>query len=290
MRCVLAIYLCVALLASPAAAQNNQTQRLFECSLNDGANKVGVHVGDDEITYRYANADGLIDLTLNDTVATVEHTLALWDDVNFTESVTFYNGATSYEVFSEAGRNRPVGDKHVLDGGAVDGGILVTQPDGTHTEIVCDPNTIEPQNPLHRLARLAALKNANYDMYADCSASGIIASACSQIVLQNCYDATDPTNNELECLTDHYDRTQALLSNTYASALAFANERGEDTVALERAQDAWSTSRNADCTIAAWTIYNPFDSEKGALICLADYTAKRIDFLTRYTIGLEFDG
>lgn len=62
----LAAYALIAL-PTQAAAQNNQTIWLFKCTLNDGANSVGIHVYNDEITYSYANSVGQLELNLNDT-------------------------------------------------------------------------------------------------------------------------------------------------------------------------------------------------------------------------------
>lgn len=42
--------------------------------------------------------------------------------------------------------------------------------------------------------------------------------------------------------------------------------------------------------MAGWAVYDLFNGEKGELLCLTDYTKKRIVFLYRYIAGLEFDG
>lgn len=290
MRYMNIIYVCLCFLATSAAAQTTQTQWVFECRLNNGANHVGVHIYGNEITYHYANADGLIELNINDTVANVDLTLALWDDPNFTEHVTFHNGETSYQVFGEAGRNRPLGDKSILGGGAVDGGVLISSPDGTRTEILCDPNTIEPKIALHRFARLASLKDPNFDLYTQCLASDIIAGACADYALQYCNADTQTAGKGTLCLQDDFTRREAQLSDTYIAAFAATNERGEDTVALERSQEIWRTSREAYCVVAAWTVYDPFDGDKGWLLCLSDYAVKRVMFLEAHINGLQFDG
>lgn len=281
-----------ALMAVPtyAIAQSDQPIWLFNCTLNDGANSVGVHVYNDEITYSYANSVGQIELNLNDTVADVKHVLALWDDPNFTESITFYNSATSYEVFSEAARSQPIGARAILDGGPVDGGIVVTAPDGTRNEILCDENTITPRAPLMRLARLALLQDEDYDLTVPCMARSYFADGCFRLSLDQCEaiarDAADPA----DCLPLHLARATARLDATYLDALAMTEQRGADVVALDNAQDIWNASRAADCKIGSWSVYNVFDENMGLMECNFDYTVRRIKFLRRYIAGVEFDG
>lgn len=290
MRYLTTMVLIMLIFGSPATAQSDQTEWLFQCQLNNGANSLGVHVFSDAITYSYANARGQLELNLKDTVADVEHVLSLWEDPNFVESVTFYNGDTSYEVFSQPSTSRPPGDRHVLLGGMVDGGVVVTSPSGSRTEILCDPGTVEPTKPLHRLSRLAALKDPNYNILAACFAADITAEDCVQYTLEYCLTAVSSDIDELECLGATASRVDEFLDDVLVETLTASSKLGIDSQPLERAQDIWKTSREADCAVSSWTVYNPFDDRKGELICQTDYAAKRIEFLTSHRLGLEFDG
>lgn len=223
-------------------------------------------------------------------VADVDHVLALWDDPNFTESVTFHNSETSYEVFSVAPKIGVTGAQPILNGGPVDGGVLVTSPDGTRTEILCDPHSIELRSALMRFARLPLFKDPDHTMFADCVEAQIWADVCAQYQLSQYNQIQNEMGVQMNGLTAHLTWSLAELDATFVRTLAVAQDRDGDVDALQKAQDLWDASRSADCALASWTIYNIMDSNVGTQGCNFDYTIKRIRFLRSYASGLEFDG
>ena len=80
----------------------------------------------------------MVELSLREKIADVDFITSLWEDSNFYESVTFYNGETSYEVFGLPKENRVRGSRGGLNGEPVDGGIVVRAPNDVRTELTCD--------------------------------------------------------------------------------------------------------------------------------------------------------
>ena len=109
---------CFIILSTSVSAQTSARPLLFECTLNAGANAVAVHLDSDEITYSYTDANGVVELSLREKTADVDFTTSLWEDPIFYESVTFYNGETSYKVFAVPKENRACNNRGILNGEA----------------------------------------------------------------------------------------------------------------------------------------------------------------------------
>jgi len=267
-------------------AEQSFQQTLFSCTLAGGENSVQVlyFSRDDSLTYAYANAQGKLELNLNSPVETVAYSPFAWDRGDITESVKFYNGDTSYEVFSTMTRS----GFHLI-GGSV-GGVVVTTPSGQSTELQCDAYSVEPANVFQGIGRLASLKDENHDAFDQCLSSELSATACMGVYAAECH--VNP-NDEFDCLKAEQDRWQGVLAETLTETFLvtggqqFSLVRSED---VERAQQLWEESRDFDCEISAWTNYNVLDGDLGKLSCLSDYTAQRVDFLRSMQSGMEFDG
>ena len=67
-------------------------------------------------SYSYTDANGVVELSLREKIEDVDFITSLWEDSNFYESVTFYNGETSYEVFGLPKENRARNNRGILNG------------------------------------------------------------------------------------------------------------------------------------------------------------------------------
>jgi len=293
-RTVCIIFLILVTLPTQSAAQINQSgpvTLLFSCTFNNGANTVQVDMSDDDIVYFYNHEDSDLDLIIIDNTQTVSYRPFLWDSHDITESVTFYNGDTAYEVFGTLRRSGWSADSSFVGGQEALGGIVVTSPSGERTELPCDPNSLQPQNPVVGIGRLASLDSPGYDMFDRCVQGIVALSACVGSMSSLCIaNDSDVGNSEMKCLHNEYVRWEEMLATAFAETCMTTADRGYDLDALELAQTSWQTSRNIDCEIGSWTIFNYFDGDKGRLSCLSHYAAQRIYFLNRYTSGVLFDG
>ncbi|NSX54259.1 hypothetical protein [Parasulfitobacter algicola] len=274
------------ILPSLATAQTAPSIKLFSCTLNDGANALAVHLVEDQVIYKYSDDLENIELTLFDKIPNVRHTLGLWDGPNFTETVTFFNGDTAYEVFSEVIRLPLAPHLDVLGGRPVDGGVVITQPNGKRTEVLCDRGTIAPRNPLMRLVRLTQAKTPQYNLYQDCVASGILPHGCIELSLDQCAAIERERPYPLNCLSEHLTLALVTLEENYTAARAFAETEGLDVEALAFSQSVWERHKQVDCDITETLSQrksNRFDSR---YTCGINYTLDRIAFLQRYLNGL----
>lgn len=280
------VFLLFSFLPMSTFAETSFQETLFSCTFAGGENSVQIlyFPQDDDLTYAYANAQGKLELNLNTPVETVAYTPFTWDRDDITESVTFYNDDTSYEVFSTMTRS----GFHLIGGSL--GGVVVTTPSGKSTELRCDAHSIEPANVFQGIGRLASLKNENYDAFAQCLSSDLSATACLGVHVSNCQV---DLGEEFDCLKAEQDRWEAVLAETLtetfvaAGGQQFSLERSEN---VGQAQKLWRESRDFDCDISSWTNYNVFDGDLGKQACLADYTARRVEFLRSMQSGMEFDG
>lgn len=282
---ILALY-CFSAFPSSASANDDTTEttRLFECTLNGERNTVAVDLVSDAVEYYYLDTRGRVELFISSTLQNLDYRPYQWDGNDVTESVTFYNGKTSYRVFGTMKRSG-LG----LIGGEV-GGIVVTAPAGQRIELNCDKYSVEPSNVFHGIARLASLTDENYDAFEQCLSSDLAALACINVHTAACQK--DP-GDEINCLKSEQSRWLAALADT----LSVPRQVGGDShyslngiAEIERAQGLWEASRDADCEVSAWMNYNPFDGSSGQLMCLNEYTARRIDFLNDFALGFEFEG
>lgn len=264
------VYLCTLPISLAADSHISEADLLFQCSVNDGANAVEVVLLAESVDYFFFDADGRVELFITSPLSTVDYTPFAWSGPDVTESITFHNGETSYHVFSTMIRS----GANFINGSI--GGVVVTTPSGQRTEIICDPNSVAPINVFQGIGRLAVLRDENYDAFQQCLLSDLSATACTNVQVATCGFELNDTNI---CLSAEYDRWQAVLA-----------QRLSKTDELDNAQNLWEASRDADCQLSAWVIYNPFEGEEGMLSCLSDYTARRVDFVDEYLYGLEFDG
>ncbi|SOH95509.1 Uncharacterized conserved protein YecT, DUF1311 family [Monaibacterium marinum] len=264
------VYLCCFPVSLAADSHSDESEVLFQCSLNNAANTVSVILFSDNVQYFYSNAEGRVELSIKSPLSDVDYTPFAWDSPDVAERITFHNGETSYEVFHIMNRS----GINFTDGS--NGGVVVIAPSGQRTEILCDENSIMPVNVFHGIGRMASLRSEDYDAFQQCLSSELSATACLNVEASSCsLDIYDQT----ECLTVEYDRWRAVL----AEKLSAATE-------LDHAQHLWEASRDADCGLSAWVVYNPFEEDVGMLSCLSDYTARRVDFVNNYIVGIEFDG
>jgi len=262
--------ICCLPISLAADSPDSEAEVLFECSLNNAANTVSVILFSDYVQYFYSNAQGRVELSIKSSLADTDYTPFAWDSPEITERITFHNGKTSYEVFNTMKRS---GINFVSGSNA---GVVVTTPSAQRTEISCDANSVEPVNVFHGIGRVASLKGERYDAFQQCLSSELSATDCINVEVSSC---SLDTKDRIQCLTVEYDRWRAVL----AEKLGTATE-------LDHAQHLWEASRDADCKLSAWVIYNSFDEDAGMLSCLSEYTARRVDFVNDYFFGLEFDG
>jgi len=253
-----------------ADSPDREAEVLFECSLNNAANTVSVILFSDYVQYFYSNAQGRVELSIKSSLADIDYTPFAWDNPEVTERLTFHNGKTSYEVFTTMNRS---GTNFT---GGSNAGVVVTAPSAQRTEISCDANSVAPVNVFHGIGRIASINDEGHDAFQQCLSSELSATACINVEVSSC---SLDTEDRIECLTVEYNRWRAVL----AEKLGTATE-------LDHAQRLWEASRDADCKLSAWVIYNPFDEDAGMLSCLSEYTARRVDFVNDYFFGLEFDG
>lgn len=264
------VTLCCLPVSLVADIDKSEVDLLFQCSLNNAANSVRVILLSDNVQYSYSDNGGRVELSINSPLSDVDYTPFAWDSPDVTESITFHNGETSYEVFQTM-----IQSKSNFSSGST-GGVVIITPSAERTEIPCDANSIAPVNVFQGIGRIAGLKDEGYDAFQQCLSSELSATACINVQVASC---GLKTHDKMGCLTAEYDRWQAVLAERLGKAAELAH-----------AQSLWEASRDADCALSAWVIYNPFDEDKGMLSCLSDYTAKRMDFVNDYIQGLEFDG
>jgi len=248
----------------------SETDVLFQCSLNNSANSVSVRLFQDRVQYVYSDGVGRVELSIDGDMSDVGYTPFMWDSLDITERITFQNGETSYEVF-----NTMIRSGASFTGGSI-GGVVVNTPSAERIEIPCDANSITPDNVFDGIGRLAGIRDEGYDAFLQCLSSDLSATACLNVQVASCGVDTD---DKIVCLTAEYDRWRAVLDEKLGKATE-----------LDHAQSLWEASRDADCEISAWVIYNPFERDEGMLSCLSEYTAMRVDFVSNYIYGLEFDG
>jgi len=272
-----------AIFSTSVSAQTSVKPLLFGCTLNAGANAVAVHLDNDEITYSYADANDAIELSLREKIEDVDFITSLWEDPNFYEAVTFYNGETSYEVFGIPKENRARGSREILNGEPVDGGIVVRAPNDAPMELTCDENSVEPIQAFMRFARLNQLKDPNYDLYESCIASGIRVDACAEPAIEQCLEISAELPHETQCVSEHLTRALVALEKSFEDAILSAQNTGRDVEALVRSQTAFIESRSADCEIEVTLSYYGFDENEALQKCIFDYTNQRNKFLFFYS-------
>lgn len=280
MRSIFLVLLALGSTTTSAAAQNDVPTTVFECTLNGGANTVNIDAfPSNDLRYSYANAVGQLELNIDSHITQVTYSPFAWDSPEITESVTFYNGDTSYEVFS-----RRVSPDRTT------GGIIVTTPAGARTELPCDAYSISPGHPQINIGQLAQRYDPNHDPFRKCLAGTGPATTCVGVYTTACLSSALADASEDACLTAELTLWEALLDQTRAAAMDMAQARQFGTDELTQAKPIWEASRDHDCDMAAWTVYDPFDGKLGKLMCLADVTAQRVTFLRHHINGMEFDG
>ena len=225
----------------------------------------------------------MVELSLREKIADVDFITSLWEDSNFYESVTFYNGETSYEVFGLPKENRVRGSRGGLNGEPVDGGIVVRAPNDVRTELTCDENSVEPIQPLMRFARLNRLIDPNYRLYESCIASGLRVDACAEHSINRCLAISGELPYEIQCVPEHLERSLVALEESFEDAMLSAQNTGRDVEALVRSQTAFVESRTADCEIEVTLSYHDFDENEAYQKCVFDYTNQRNKFLFFYS-------
>ncbi|MFQ6549396.1 hypothetical protein AADZ90_015685 [Aestuariibius sp. 2305UL40-4] len=284
------------LLFLPAMANAEEEDHgfFFWCTLNEGQNSVFLSAKDDRVTYAYIKDSGQLELRLETTLETMPYRPFPWDEQTIRESVTFYNGVTSYEVFASLGSYKPF--ESLFAGlGDAEAGIVVTLPSGSQTTLYCDDHTISPRNPIAGIGQLAKLANPDHDPLLHCLSGSVPATACLGIVSDLYGVETGLSPRSLVFLQAEQKRWEILLAAKVSEATEMTQARFPDraerlTTDLMKAQDSWAASRNADCDLAAWTVFDVMDEDAGKLQCLSHYAAQRIDFLNQHIAGLEFDG
>ena len=272
----------VGLSPTSSFADTSFQQTLFSCTFNEGINSVQVlYVPQDEnLVYTYANAQGHLELNLNAPVQAVDYAPFSWDHGDITERVTFYNGDTSYQVFSTFSPDsyEIAGEIYSYE---ITAGVTVTSPSGQRTELDCDTFSINPATPLGGLGQIAVLRDASYDHFSECLSSNRPYASCIGIPSAGCV---------ADCLDFKVSLWQDILAETLATTRRMVGEGPGSSTTIDHLQSLWEASRDADCEASAWTNYNVMDGEAGLKSCIIDYTAQRVDFLRRMQAGLEFDG
>lgn len=132
---------CSTLLGSLAQAGCPAGQEAFtSCQIKGRNTEVRVCFDDQVATYRYGPIDGAPDLTLSDTVAHVD--FEPWSGLGkaISETVTFYNGAFSYQI--GGGFERPFSDEEMQLGPRRFGWIDVAQNGEILRRLECLPDTV----------------------------------------------------------------------------------------------------------------------------------------------------
>ena len=263
----------VGLSPTSSLADTSFQQTLFSCSFGEGENSVQVlyFPQGEDLVYAYANTQGHLELNLNASVQAVDYAPFSWDHGDITERVTFYNGDTSYQVFSTY-------SQYSYETTA---GIIVTSPSGQRAELGCDTFSIKPATPFGGLGRIAVLRDANHDHFRECLSGNRPDASCIGVPSAGC--VTD-------CLDFKVNLWQDILAKTLATTPQIVGGGPGSSNTIDHLQNLWEASRDADCEASAWTNYNVMDGEAGMKECLIDYTAQRVDFLRRMQAGLEFDG
>lgn len=258
---------------------------LFHCALNNAQNeaKVILHA-DDGLTYSYVGPDGRLQMSLESTVAEVSLRPLVWRFEDPIERVTFTNGDTSYQVYRQLSRGELGRAVEVM------GGVVVTSPSGDREVLQCDQYRIWPRASASGLTEIAKRIDQDHRMFDDCVSQARRRSYCFEVVESICSadDRTHP-DKQLVCWGYYADRLDVLQSEAFQTAFERAGANGLDTSALSVAQELWLQSRRADCDAASGVIYNPLDNEIGQQNCMAEYSARRIDFLDAYTAKIDLE-
>ncbi len=275
-----AIALCFAV-PGGAVAQSAPETPIFQCTLNAAENRVLVLITGDSLTYTYSDKRGRVELMLATPLDAMSYEPFGWDGGPIEERVTFRNGDTAYTVFTTLAE--PFG--------IAQGGIVVTPPSGAPTTLPCDAGTVAPPHPVAGIGRLAGYDAAYHDPFRRCLSRSPRKTACLGVATAQCQAMFADGSGDPGCLQHEQQRWEDELQLVVETALDAAQVApSADGERLSQAQSHWAASRSADCDLAAWTAFNPFDGEAGKLQCLSRYAAERIDFLERHIAGLEFDG
>ena len=118
----------------------------FQCSFEQ-TKSVAVCLANTTITYDFGPENGRPELSLRSDIADIDYTPYDWGTDTIFESVKFYNGETSYEVFT----TRP----RIPDPGGAEGGIVVTLPGQAPVTLACDSLSVRPYDPMDGIGKLA---------------------------------------------------------------------------------------------------------------------------------------
>lgn len=286
---VSALALLVLLMPGQASAQAGEAcgtagTLLMHCTFDRGAKQVGVCLTDDIVSYQFGPDLSVPELLLSSSFADLDYVPYGWASNTIHEGVMFRNGNTTYEVYASIPRGP--------DAGAAEGGILVTSPDGSRTDLSCDQGSVYPNDPLEGIGKLEDLISGNgYLLLQTCLDGTDNPQTCVgrvralEVKLNRCIIGADQTG----CWTTEAAAWDILVRNYASYGQAILADLQGDAFAeqLRAGQDSWNTTRTFDCDLL---LTLPFAGDGGAAKCSAAYTAERLRFLQEVVRMAEFDG
>lgn len=124
--------------AMPALADcPNGTETFMSCTFKNGAKSVAVCAAGNQVSYIYGPTNAKPELFLQRSAVDVDYSPWAGFGRSIWESVVFYNGVTSYEVYGSI-------DKMMAedDPATVTGGIIIAKNGETLAELICDPASV----------------------------------------------------------------------------------------------------------------------------------------------------
>lgn len=276
--------------AGPLSAQSAHAcgdALLFQCTFDSAAKRVALCRTDDIVTYRFGSNLDTPELALESTIGETGFLPGGEWGANFafSENIRMRNGDTSYDVFATRSHAR---NEYPL----TTGGIVVAFPNGSSETLTCDPYSVNPESPIRGIGQLAAFVEGDADQILQrCRDERSTALACLGVVtaVATARDGCNPGSDFSACWTAERAAWDSALETETGLALEALKTLPNATSAAEvqAAQDSWFITRNRDCKIYWPLVFAPDGGEQK---CLAEYAAKRIDFLRDVVSGAEFDG
>ncbi len=256
---------------------------LFHCAF-DNQKSLALCLSGTTINYTFGANINRPELSLERDFARVDYTPYSWASNTIFESVTLYNGDTSYEVFSTLPRGENMG--------AAEGGITVILPNQTPVTLTCDAGSVLPNDPIDGIGQLTRFtEGSGFALLSACLETTDDATSCIGAVQQvrvqdfGCTPGQDPG----DCWGAEAEAWNLILQQREAIAYAAVTQTQGDAFAqdLRDAQTIWQKSRTLDCTLNGDLV---FAADGGVALCLSRRAAARIGFLASVVATAEFDG
>ncbi len=275
---------------APAVAQSAEACApeevlLMYCSFDRGAKQVGLCLSDDSITYRFGADFNAPELTLTSLLTDLDDAPYRWSGYAHWESVLLRNVDTTYELYMTLPREPSERD-------TTQGGIIITNPDLSQTEIRCHYGSVEPQRPPEGIGQLTPLVTDGNDLILrSCLDQTDDATLClgtvqaAEVAGNGCVPGQDLT----DCWAAEAAAWERIMDRTFTTAQADVARISYDhnRQSLQPSQDSWNETRNLDCRLLSVL---PFAGDGGFAKCSAEYTAKRLQVLRDIVAISDFDG